>query len=110
MFGRRSTHTIDVVEALARHRAGSLTLVDVRANGERARGHVQRSLHIPLSEVEHRPGELSPQRPVAFIRQSGRRSELAATLAPRAGLDAHNVDGGMEAWTAQHLPIEQEPA
>ena len=44
------------------------------------------------------------------VRESGRRSGLAATLARRAGLVAHNVDGGVEAWTAQPLPIEQEPA
>ena len=110
MLGRRNKHAIDVVEALAGHRAGLLTLVDVREPGERSRAHVARSLHIPLAEIKSRLGEISPNRPVAFICQSGRRSAMAATAARRAGLDARNVDGGMEAWAARQLPIEKESA
>jgi rhodanese-related sulfurtransferase len=32
-----------------------------------------------------------------------RRSAMAATAARRAGLDAHNVSGGMTAWEQQGL-------
>lgn len=97
---------MDVVDALARHRAGQLVLVDVREDSERARGFAPGSRHLPLGELKQRLGELPADRPVAFICQSGRRSPMAATSARRAGLDAHNVEGGMNAWKRQRLEMD----
>jgi adenylyltransferase/sulfurtransferase len=54
---------------------------------------------------EKRLNEL-PNQPVAFICQSGRRSAMAATAARRAGLDAHNVSGGMTAWERHGLDTD----
>lgn len=103
MFKRR--HTMDVVEALAGQTAGRLILVDVREDSERARGFAPGSRHLPLSGLKQRLGELPSDRPVAFICQSGRRSAMAATAARRAGIDAHNVAGGMSAWERRGLDI-----
>jgi rhodanese-related sulfurtransferase len=102
MLFKRS-NTIDVVEALAGQQAGRLVLVDVREDSERARGFAPRSRHLPLGQLEQRLGELPSDRPVAFICQSGRRSAMAATAARRAGVDAHNVSGGMIAWERHGL-------
>ena len=101
LFKRKNA--MDVVEARAGQEAGRLVLVDVRENSERARGFAPGSRHLPLSELEQRLGELPTDRPVAFICQTGRRSAMAATAARRAGLDAHNVSGGMTAWGRQGL-------
>ena len=105
LFKRK--HTMDVVEALAGHKAGRLVLVDVREDAERARGFAPGSRHLPLGELKQRLGELPPDRPVAFICQSGRRSAMAATVARRAGLDAHNVAGGMTAWERHDLETDR---
>ena len=107
MLGRRNQNTIDVADAEAGHRAGRLVLVDVREAGERARGYVPGSRHLPLAEVKHRLDELPADRPVAFICQSGRRSVMATSAARRAGLDAQNVQGGMNAWERQGLDTER---
>ena len=96
-------HTMDVVEALAGHKAGRLVLVDVREDSERARGFVPGSRHLPLSQLKQRLSELPTDRPVAFICQTGRRSAMAATAARRAGLNGHNVTGGMTAWERHNL-------
>jgi rhodanese-related sulfurtransferase len=101
LFKRK--HTMDVAEAQAGQQAGRLILVDVREDGERARGFAPGSRHLPLGQLKQRLGELPADRPVAFICQSGRRSAMAATAARRAGLDAHNVSGGMIAWERQGL-------
>ena len=100
-------HTMDVIDALAAHTAGRLVLVDVREAGERVRGFVPGSWHLPLGQLKQRLGELPADRPVAFICQSGRRSAMAATAARRAGLDARNVAGGMSAWERHDLAIER---
>ena len=107
MLGRRKQNTMDVLEAQAGLRADRLVLVDVREAGERARAHVPGSRHLPLGDLKQRLDSLPSGRPVAFICQSGRRSAMAATAARRAGLDAHNVQGGMNAWEHQGLDIER---
>ncbi len=109
MFGRKQ-NTIDVIEALAGHQAGRLVLVDVREAGERARAYVPGSQHLPLSELKPRLGSLPSDRPLAFICQSGRRSAMATTTARRAGLDASNVQSGMNAWESQGLQTERSTA
>jgi rhodanese-related sulfurtransferase len=101
LFKRK--HTMDVAEALAGQQAGRLVLVDVRDDAERARGFAPGSRHLPLGQLKQRLGELPADRPVAFICHSGRRSAMAAAAARRAGLDAHNVSGGMIAWQRQGL-------
>lgn len=101
LFKRKNT--MDVVQALGGHEAGWLVLVDVREDSERARGFPPGSRHLPLGQLKQRLGELPNDRPVAFICQSGRRSAMAATAARRAGLDAHNVSGGMTAWERHGL-------
>ena len=103
-FMRR--RTMDVVEARDRQKAGRLLLVDVREDSERARGFAPGSWHLPLSQLKQRLRELPTERPVAFICQSDRRSAMAATAARRAGLDAHNVAGGMTAWERHNLETE----
>jgi rhodanese-related sulfurtransferase len=104
--GFKRQHTMAVVEALAGHKAGRLVLVDVREDAERARGFAPGSRHLPLGQLKQRLGELPTDQPVAFICQSGRRSAMAATAARRAGLDAHNVSGGMTAWERHGLDTD----
>ena len=97
---------IDVVEALAGLKGGRLVLVDVREDRERARGFAPGSRHVPFSQLKRRLSELPTDRPVAFICHTGRRSAMATTAARRAGLDAHNVVGGMTAWERHNLETE----
>lgn len=101
-------HTLDVVEAVTSQKAGQLVLVDVREDSERARGFAPGSRHLPLGRLKRRLGELPTDRPVAFICRSGRRSAMAAAAARRAGLDAHNVAGGMTAWERQGLDVDTD--
>jgi rhodanese-related sulfurtransferase len=98
--------TMDVIEALAGLKAGRLVLVDVREASERARGFAPGSQHLPLGQLKRRLRELPTDRPLAFICQTGRRSAMAATAARRAGVDAHNVAGGMIAWERHNLETE----
>ena len=51
-------------------------------------------------------GDLDKAKPVAVICRTGNRSELATMMLQARGYDAHNVEGGMEAWDAAGLPFE----
>jgi rhodanese-related sulfurtransferase len=85
---------------------GAIQLVDVREPHEREAGHVGGSLHVPLAELTAAAPSIDPARPVVFVCRVGGRSAMAAWSFARAGYDAHNLDGGMVAWSESGLPIE----
>jgi rhodanese-related sulfurtransferase len=84
-----------------------IQLVDCREPYEWQAGRVVGSIHIPLNSIMAGGGtELDKERPVAVICRSGNRSELAAMMLQARGYEAYNVEGGLEAWAAEGLPIE----
>jgi rhodanese-related sulfurtransferase len=80
--------------------------VDVREQYERDAGHIADTLHIELDQLTAEAGRLDRGRPVVFYCRSGSRSTLAAQAFAAAGFEAHNLDGGLEAWVRDRLPIE----
>jgi rhodanese-related sulfurtransferase len=109
MLFRRSK-SVTPSDAAAALRRGELQLVDVRNAAELAGARVEGATHIPLRQLTARLGELDPARPVAFLCHSGARSALATRSAARAGLDAANVRGGVNAWARAGLPMLEEGA
>src|SRR5215467_4141250 len=88
-------------------RLDGIQLVDCRERYEWDAGRVERAIFIPLNTLMTGGGpQLDPSKPVAVICRSGNRSELASTMLQARGFDAHNVEGGMEAWEAAGLPFE----
>lgn len=79
-------------------------LLDVREDDEWKAGHAEGALHIPLSEFVARYGELAEAAPqdgrVHVICRSGGRSAQVTMYLAQQGIDAVNVDGGMQVWEA----------
>lgn len=75
-------------------------VVDVRTCGEReANGFIGSALHIPLSELPARSGELPADRPLVLHCAGGHRSSIAASLLRRRGFrDVSDILGGYAAW------------
>ncbi|MFI9601721.1 MULTISPECIES: rhodanese-like domain-containing protein [Streptomyces] len=84
-------------------------LLDVREDDEWRAGHAEGALHIPLSEFVARYGELTEAAPqdgrVHVICRSGGRSAQVAMYLVQQGVDAVNVDGGMQVWEASGRPV-----
>ncbi|QKW10939.1 rhodanese-like domain-containing protein [Streptomyces sp. NA04227] len=84
-------------------------LLDVREHNEWEAGHAHGALHIPMSEFVARFGELTEAAPedgrVKVICRSGGRSAQVTMYLVQQGIDAVNVDGGMQAWEALGRPV-----
>lgn len=84
-------------------------LLDVRENDEWQAGHAEGAVHIPMSEFVARYGELTQAAPqdgrVNVICRSGGRSAQVTNYLVQQGIDAVNVDGGMQMWEAAGRPI-----
>ncbi|WP_169795249.1 rhodanese-like domain-containing protein [Streptomyces chattanoogensis] len=84
-------------------------LLDVREDDEWEAGHAQGALHIPMSEFVARYGELSEAAPeggkVYVLCRVGGRSAQVAQYLVQQGIDAVNVEGGMQAWEATGRPV-----
>ncbi|MFD0412930.1 rhodanese-like domain-containing protein [Streptomyces sp. NPDC127108] len=79
-------------------------LLDVREDDEWQAGHAPDALHIPMSDFVARFGELTEAAPqdgqVNVICRSGGRSAQVTMYLAQQGIDAVNVDGGMQVWEA----------
>ncbi|MEV7979365.1 rhodanese-like domain-containing protein [Streptomyces sp. NPDC086519] len=79
-------------------------LLDVREDDEWQAGHAAGALHIPISEFVARYGEFTEAAPqdarVHVICRSGGRSAQVTMYLVQQGIDAVNVDGGMQVWQA----------
>jgi hydroxyacylglutathione hydrolase len=102
----QKTEQVGVDELAARMAEGAGgSVLDVRRPGEWKAGHIDGAVHVPLSELASRAGELDRSRPVHIICASGFRSSIAASLLEQHGFTrVTNVVGGMNAWTGAHLP------
>ena len=82
-------------------------LIDVRELYEREAGRIPNdTAHIEMDRLSDEAGTVDAARPVVFYCRTGSRSAVAAQAFAAAGYDAHNLDGGLQAWVADGLPIE----
>jgi rhodanese-related sulfurtransferase len=98
--------TVSAREAAARFEDRRLALIDVREPEEWEAGRIPGAIHIPLGELGERWEEVQAAMPVAFVCRSGARSALATQVAVGTGLEAANLEGGMQSWAAAGLPME----
>ncbi len=81
--------------------------LDVREADEWAAGHAPTALHIPMSQLTERIGELpADQDPLYVICRSGGRSARVVAYLAGQGYPAVNVDGGMQAWARAGRPVQ----
>jgi rhodanese-related sulfurtransferase len=89
-------------------RRDELQLVDVREPDEWDAGHITEAVHIPMGLLGQRQDELAQDRTILAVCRSGNRSGQVVDALRKAGYDAENLDGGMQAWAAADLPFVAE--
>ena len=83
-------------------------LLDVREADEYEAGHAPGVVLHPLGELPTVWSELPADRPVLCICRSGARSATATEFLRRQGIDAVNLEGGMQAWQAFGLDVVRD--
>ena len=74
--------------------------IDVRTDSEYTSGHIPKSIHIPLHEIQNRLSEidsLKNKNIIAYCR-SGVRSSKATKILIEAGFKVLNLSGGVLSW------------
>ncbi len=86
-------------------------LLDVREPNEYVSGHLPDALHIPLSQIKDRSGELAKYatRPVIVYCERGMRSSSAASALSKLGFSrVLELRGGLRAWRDAGLPTKND--
>ena len=70
--------------------ADGAVIIDVRAKGEYAGGHVKNSVNIPLNELPEQLKRLNPERVIITCCASGMRSASAKNILQSKGFRVYN--------------------
>ncbi len=84
-------------------------LLDVREAAELESGKLPNAVHVPLSQLKDRAGELAKyaSRPVIVYCARGQRSRGAVGALAKAGIaNIYQLQGGLKAWKDAGLPVE----
>lgn len=73
---------------------GSVTLLDVRTEGEYKKGHVEGFVNIPVDTLRERLKEVDISKRVYVMCQSGLRSYLACRILNQNGYECSHLSGG----------------
>jgi rhodanese-related sulfurtransferase len=101
---RQVEHT-DSAALHARRAAGEdVQLLDVREPREHAGGVIEGAILMPMGSVRSKWADLDASRPVYVICHLGGRSAQVAAFLVTRGLQAVNVDDGMDGWERRGFP------
>ena len=106
MFGRQKTDEVGPAQVAGFQGRGAL-LLDVREDDEWTAGHAPDAVHVRLAQVGEAVARFAGQE-VLTVCRSGARSGRAAKSLAAAGVDVHNVAGGMSAWVSAGLPVVRD--
>ena len=98
----------DASEVMSADLPTGIFLLDVREDDEWAAGHAPEAVHVRLSELTERSGEIPRDREVYVICRSGARSAYAAHALTGAGWHTVNVSDGMTGWAVAGRPMISE--
>jgi len=86
----------------------SSVIIDVRSPEEYNGGHIEKSISLPLEQVESGIEGAVPDKDTQiymFCRSGGRSSMAQTILADKGYTNVKNIIGGILEWKDQNLPL-----
>jgi rhodanese-related sulfurtransferase len=84
--------------------------LDIREPKEFEGGRLPNAVHLPLSQLASRAGELAKHtgKPVVAYDANGSRARMAGSTLAKAGFsEVYHLNGGFRAWKDAGLPVEK---
>ena len=78
--------------------SAQILLLDVRRPGEREKGYIAGSIHLPLDQLRVRMQELPRDREIIVYCLSGQRSYFACRILAQHGFRVRNLSGSYRTW------------
>jgi rhodanese-related sulfurtransferase len=106
----RASHEVGVFDAVQLINRRDALVLDVRASGEYAAGHIANARHIQEAQLADRIKELEKfrSRPIIVSCGTGSRAPgVAATLRKQGFPEAFALRGGIAAWQQASLPLDK---
>ncbi|MFF3956907.1 rhodanese-like domain-containing protein [Streptomyces sp. NPDC001890] len=103
------TSPVSLSPAQAAARLAEFTVIDVRAPGEYASGHVPGALNIPLDRLSEAVPALksaAARGSLLLVCASGVRSTRACDVLAAADIDAMTLTGGTSAWAGEGRDLD----
>lgn len=85
-------------------------IIDIRPKAEFSKGHITDARNIPLDQLNKSIIELekSKNNPIIVVCNAGIQASGACTLLKKRGFEqVFKLQGGMQSWLADHLPVLQ---
>ncbi|MBV7508762.1 rhodanese-like domain-containing protein [Bacillus sp. sid0103] len=99
MMPIKSVRQISTTELKNELKDNHKQFVDVRTPGEFKGNHIKGFKNVPLHQLAQKSNELSKDKEVIVICQSGMRSQKASKILKKLGFNkVTNVRGGVSAW------------
>lgn len=103
---QRGGGAVGTTQAVQMMNNQSATLVDIRPDSSYGAGHIPQSRHIPASDIAHKTGSLSKDKPLILVCDRGITATSAAAKFRAQGFTSvFTLEGGINAWMQAGLPI-----
>jgi rhodanese-related sulfurtransferase len=101
-------------EAIASQDGGAVRVIDIRSTDEFGKGHIAGAINVEDGDPESvrraiEEEEDRAERWLVVCAEGKRSREVASNLAER-DIEVAYLEGGMEAWAGDKLPVQPPPA
>ena len=106
----RQVNEVGTFEAVQLINRRDALVLDVRASGEYAAGHIASAKHVPEAQLADRIKELEKfkSRPIIVSCTTGSRAHSVSGMLRKNGFaEAFALKGGIAAWQQASLPLEK---
>ena len=105
--GRKGGPALSPQQAINMVNSDAGVFIDLRDARAFQQGHIVDAVHIPMTKLKERSGELEPykDKPVILVCNMGQQAGTASRQLKEAGFSqVYKMSGGMMEWTSLQLP------